>query len=330
MVAMIALLAPGAEAAATPVGLQTDPAIQEYSPAATATYEAWEQDSVASPNTWNVYAQPRAGGASWKVNARNTQGYVPSPVTGGNESIIYTQQTSRTSGLFIYNLAAKVRTALPAKVDSAAWNYSGVASTKYIAFMRLTSTTRELLLYNRSSGRTTQVATTKRSCSSCLQPTWVGATHLAYDTCSATNSACNSHVLTIGGAAVTVPRAPAPHSVYGAAVDEATGNVYFVSSTTWCGLFVSVERWNLAGGAPSDLYDLPEGFDIFSGISLAPDTSTPGNLDALYSQYDCIAENYDNYALESANTLLKLATRAPAAAPAAGPARRTRSPVPPS
>jgi len=313
-----AVLVPSAAAAVSSVGLQTNPAIQEYSPAATTTYQAWEQDSISHPSQWNVFAESRAGGSAWKVNATGTNAYVPSPVAGTAESIIY-QQVGRSSNLFFYNLATHTRTAAPAKVDSSAWEYYGVASTKYIAFMRLTSTARVLLLYHRGSGRLTQIASSKKSCSSCLAPTWVGQTHLAYDSCSSSTNACNAKVLTIRGATVTVPRAPAPHSNYGAAMDESTGDIYFVSTTSYCGLFVSLDRWNLHGGVSiadvSALYDLPEGFDIQGAVSLAADQTTSTDTDALYSQFDCLAQNYDNYELQSVNTLPPLATATATAAP---------------
>ncbi len=316
---LFAAFTPAAIAAGAPVPLQVSPTVDEYSPAATASFEAWEQNSVSSPEHWNVFAEPRAGGASWKVNALGTEGFRPSPVAG-TESIIY-QQAGRSSNLFLYNLSTRVRKALPAKVNSTAWEYRGVASAKYVAFMRLTSKARVLLLYNRSTGGLTQIASTKTSCTSCLDPTWVGMTHLAYETCSPTTYACNAKVLTIGGSTVTVPRNPAPYSNYGASVDEATGDVYFVSSTAYCGLFVSIDRWNLGGGAASSLYDLPEAFDVIGTVSLAPDTTTPTSIDALYSQFDCLAENYDNYELPSANTLA--AVNSSAVVPAATAAGRT-------
>jgi hypothetical protein len=189
--------------------------------------------------------------------------------------------------------------------------------------MRLTGTARNLLLYNRSSGRLTLIASVKPSCSDCLRPTWVGSTHLAYKSCSPVTFACNARVLTIGGGTVTVPRSPAPHSNYGASVDEATGDVYYVSSTSYCGLFVSIDRWNLAGGTASSLYDLPEAFDVIGTVSLAPDTTTSTDTDVLYSQFDCLADNYDNYELPSANTLAAVGSSTAArSATAAGRAPR--------
>jgi hypothetical protein len=100
---LFAALTPSAIAAAAPVPLQINPTVEEFSPAATASFEAWEQNSVGSPDHWNVFAEPRAGGASWKVNATGTLGYGPSPIAG-TESIIY-QQAGRSSNLFLYNLS---------------------------------------------------------------------------------------------------------------------------------------------------------------------------------------------------------------------------------
>ena len=292
-----------ASAAAVSVGLQTNPAIEEESPAATATYQAWEQNSVSSPGHWNVYAVPRAGGAVWKVNARRTAAYTPSPVTGGTETFIYQQARGNSSNLYLYNPTSRTRRLLPAKVDSTAWEYYGVASTKYVAFMRLTSRARTLLLYNRSSGRITQVASSRSRCGLCLEPNWVGTSHLAYTVYSPRTNTTNVRVLTIGGSTVTVPRQSGPSwDNYGASMAESTGDIYFAQSTIYCGLFVSIARWNLGGGIPTSVYDLPEGIDLNS-VSLAPDTATPGNLDALYSQYDCLAQNSDNYELQSVNTL---------------------------
>src|SRR5438445_173693 len=115
---LFAVFVPAAVASVTPVPLQTSPSVDEYSPAATASFEAWEQNSVRLPGHWNVFAEPRAGGAPWKVNSPLTSGYVPSPVAG-TEAIIY-QQVGRSSNLFFYNLSTRVRKALPATVDSTA------------------------------------------------------------------------------------------------------------------------------------------------------------------------------------------------------------------
>jgi hypothetical protein len=166
--------------------------------------------------------------------------------------------------------------------------------------MRLNSKSRVLLLYKRSSGSVTKIASVNKSCD-CLSPTFVGASHLVYDQCSPSTYACTTRVLTIGGSSVKVPRQPAPYSTYGSTYDESTGDVYFINTTTFCGLFASVDRWNVSGAAaPEVIVDFPEGTDGNSA-SLAPDP-TPGDTDLLYSQYDCIAGDSDIWQVASVNT----------------------------
>ena len=212
--ALLALLAGPAQAAVTPTAVVVDPSFAAYTPTATATDVAWEQNSAANPGSWNVRARSRSGGASWQVNSVGSAGYNPSAVVGGTDTIIYQQAGSRDSNLLFYNLVTKTRKKAPAKVDSPLWEYYPEASTKYIAFMRLNSTSRLLLLYNRSHDSITKIASVKKSCNFCLQPTFVGASHLVYNQCSASTYACTIRVLTIGGSSVNVPRQPAPHSTW--------------------------------------------------------------------------------------------------------------------
>jgi hypothetical protein len=301
--ALLALLAGPAQAATpTPTAVVVDPSFAAYTPTATATDVAWEQNSAANPGSWNVRARSRSGGASWQVNSVGSAGYNPSAVVGGTDTIIYQQAGSRDSNLLFYNLVTKTRKKAPAKVDSPLWEYYPEASTKYIAFMRLNSTSRLLLLYNRSHDSITKIASVKKSCNFCLQPTFVGASHLVYTQCSASTFACTIRVLTIGGSSINVPRQPAPHSTWGATYDESTGDVYYVNSTTWCGLFASVDRWNVSGASsPEVIVDFTEGIDGGS-TALAPDQAVPGDTDLLYSQYDCISGDSDIWQLASVNT----------------------------
>jgi hypothetical protein len=56
------------------------------------------------------------------------------------------------------------------------------------------------------------------------------------------------------------------------------------------------------------MYDLPEGIDGNS-LSLAPDATVPTDEDLLYSQYDCLTDNSDNYQMESVNQFARVAAR---------------------
>jgi len=294
-----AALASTAGAAVTPTPLQTRPDVDEFAPTALAAYEAWGQVSHATPNHEDVFGVARAGGSPFKINAAGTNGYGPSAVQG-TASVIY-QQVGRSSNLYYFNMTTHVRSPLVLQVNTPAWEYYGVGSRRYIAFMRLTATARTLVLYDKATRVGHKIATTTKSCNWCLRPNWVGESHLVYTQCSASTDTCQVRVLTLGGQTVTVPRGAVPYSNYSGSMDEETGDVYYISSTKWCGLFVSLNRWNVNGTAvPVSMYDLPEGIDG-NNLSLAPNATTPTDEDMLFSQYDCLTDNSDNFQIESVN-----------------------------
>ena len=301
LLASVSLAATAFPAAAvvTPTPVETDPSVDEYYPAASQGFLAWE--TYASGH-YNVYAQPRAGGAKVRVNASRTSGCCSNPVPG-TDSIIYQQFTRSNSDLYLYNMATKTRKKLPGKVNTKLWEYWGVASSKYVAFLRITSSARLLLLFNRSTGKVTQVASVGLKCSSCLRPDWVGDTHMIYQVCTK-SFLCKVRIWRKGASTLTIPTpGGSPYSQYGAAMDEATGDIYYIRSTYWCGLFVEIRRTNLADvSAFTTIYDFPEGIDG-NMLSLAPNTITPTDTDLLFSQYDCIADTSDIYQIESVNTL---------------------------
>lgn len=282
-------------AAAAPVPVVTGPA-DAFSPAPTIGYLAWQQNSVGNPGTYNIYAEPRAGGSAWKVNAAGTQGYGPSSIWG-TDAIVYQQTTRSTSDLFQYNLATTTRKKLPAKVNTAAWEWGPAASSAYVLFNRTTSNGRQLLLWNRKANTIRELGRTKANCRKCLYPEWVGATHAIWSVCSDT---CHLRIWDAGTNTVTaLPDDPAPYSQYGASMDEATGDVYYVGSNWWCGLFVELRVWNIATGE-AVVYELDEGVDGNS-VALAPNLTTPGDLDLFYSVFTCLPEDSDIYMIESVN-----------------------------
>jgi hypothetical protein len=303
IVSMVLTTAVPAYAAVVPLLVRDDPAKAEYGPAATATWVAWSDATVG-----RVYAQPRGvGPAPYRINPGGTYGYGSSPVTSSapSEQITYQQvnSTQTRSDLFLFDLVTKVRTKLPLKVDSTYWEFGGVASTKYIFFNRLRGSWNYMLLFNRQSHVLTTVARFTAKCPQCYTPTWVGAAHAVYDKCSARTGACDPRVMTIGGATVAVPIGPAPVSAYGGSLDEANLNLYFIKSSVYCGIFVSIERANIASlGTQTDLYDTPTGIDLES-TSLAPDIATPGDIDLLFTEFDCMGVDPGVYELNNVNTL---------------------------
>ena len=284
----------------TPVPVKNDPNVSEYYPAASGTHLAWEQFALGH---YNVYAQPRAGGAKVRVNASRRSGCCSS-ILPGADSIIYQQFSGSDSDLYLYDMGTEVRKILPAKVDTKAWEYWGVASSAYVAFMRITRLGRILFLYNRTSGRLTQIASSKVKCGSCFRPDWVGSTHLIYQQCSPKTFACKLWLWTKKGSTRLIPNPDgSPYSQYGGVMDEATGDIYYIRTTTWCGLFVEIRRTNTSDVSTfTTIYDFPEGIDG-NELSLAPDVLTPTDTDLLFSQYDCIKNDSDILEIDSVNAL---------------------------
>jgi hypothetical protein len=288
----------------TPTVLRDFANVDEFSPVATALHLAWNQNSAGSPNHYDVYAQPRDNSTGpWKVNGPGTSGWTPSAIAG-TETIIYQQSTSSVSDLYLYRFSTKIRSKLPSKVDSPAWEYNGVASASFIAFMRLTSTARQLLLYNRTSGKVTTIASIKKACGSCLYPDWVGATHMLYVQCSPKTFVCRSKLWSKGGTIQTIPNPGGARSTqYGPSMDEASGDVYYVHSTTFCGLFVEIRRTNISNlSAFVTIDDFDEGIDG-GRTSLAPDAAIPSDTDLLFDEWDCLQSDSGIYEIDSVNTL---------------------------
>ncbi len=289
-----------AEAVVVPTPVVEAAGYDAYDPAAPADVVAWVQNSASDPGHWDVRAKPRAGGSGWRVNATGTSGYGAAPIWGTN-SIVYQQTTSSQSDLYLYNLSTKHRTKLDAHVNTSNWEYYPAASSKYVFFDRLTSSARLTLLYNRNTHKTKQLGKEPVRCKTCLTPTWVGDSHAIWSSCK--GSLCRIKVYTVGSGVETLPDTASPYSQYGAAMDEATGDIYYVYSTSYCGLFVEIRRWNIDGlSAPETIYDFPEGIDGNS-VSLAPSQTTPGDVDLLYSDYDCLNEDADIFQIESVNLI---------------------------
>jgi hypothetical protein len=134
-------------------------------------------------------------------------------------------------------------------------------------------------------------------------PEWVGQQHAIYTVCPQKKYVCNEKVVTIGGGTVTVPGKQSPYERYGGAMDESTGDVYYISSNAYCGLFVEIDRWNISGAsAPTTIYAMDEGIDG-NNLTLAPDISTPGDIDLYFSDRDCLKADASIYMIPSVNTL---------------------------
>ena len=135
-----AALASTAAAAATPTPLQTRLDVDELAPTALQAYEAWSQSSNSTPNHSDVFGvgtrrrqpvQDQRCGDEWlRAERRARDGERDLPAGG-----------TTPSNLYYFNITTThVRSPLVLQVNTPAWEYYGVGSKRYVAFMRLTGT----------------------------------------------------------------------------------------------------------------------------------------------------------------------------------------------
>jgi hypothetical protein len=285
----------------------------ELFPGASTSYLAWTANSVAAPSHADVFVRPRGGGPKVRVNQPGTQGY-HSAMQLGSDRIAYQQFVGGgRSDIYLFDAATDQRRKLPPAVNTPVWEYWPEISSNTVLFLRVGALGRSLLAYDRSMKRTFQIAAAPLSCVSCLRGDWVGtANDAVYTRCSETTGACNVFYATWDPNSGVVnrvevpgpPSGPVGLSQFGGTLDEATGELYFVRSSTTCGRAAAVDRWNLSTPAtlPTRLYFLPRGVDL-NLVQLAPSATAPGDSDLLLSERTCVSGNADVYQIDSVNRI---------------------------
>src|SRR6476620_4230300 len=91
----------------------------EFDPAASATYVAW--NVYSSSKGYLVYAKPIAG-ARFRVNAAHTNAWVGGIDTDGS-TLIYQQWTRRRSDIYAYDLATRTRSKIAKPASTDRWEY---------------------------------------------------------------------------------------------------------------------------------------------------------------------------------------------------------------
>src|SRR5207244_11120692 len=112
---------------------------------------------------------------------------------------------------------------------------------------------RRLMLYDRQTHRLRTLDTSRTSCGFCLRPTWVGNDYAVYNVCSARRFSCEIAVWHNGSVGERV-RNTYPRTTYDGVLDESTLNLYYVKSTVYCGIFVSIQRKHLGFSPSSELF----------------------------------------------------------------------------
>jgi len=267
--------------------VKDDTTLQELGSAASDAYFAWNQNSAAKPNQFNVFAEPMpVGGPRFKVNAPKSQGYM-----GGIDgtTLVYAQRKSTGQNLWLFDLVAKTRTILPPKVNTTHHEWRPTISGDWIQFGRITPARSRVYLYN----RVTQALILLDEIN--LNPQ--GTAFLEPGQMSG-NWATWTRVGGHGGARVKVydianaSTATIPLSVgtvqFGAAATPSGAIYYGEEDTLQCGSNAELLKW-VPGSPPTSLVRLNRGVD-FALTYAAP---LVGSDDVYFAKGRCTSSNVD-------------------------------------
>ncbi|MGN6377947.1 MAG: hypothetical protein ACTHNU_03250 [Gaiellales bacterium] len=149
-VAVLAVTAPAAWGSFSGVPVKAQPRpVDEYTPAVSADYFAWSQNSSAHTGTYNEYEQAMSSGvptgAARRVNRLHTQAY-----GGGisNTRLAYQEIAGTASDIRFYNLALHQHSNPPPGVNTPYWEWDPQLTDTWLMFGRLIQGTTRVLLYN--------------------------------------------------------------------------------------------------------------------------------------------------------------------------------------
>ena len=240
----VALVSASGADAAQKIPVLTRKHVGEYQPARGNGHLAWEQNTKARPNHFNVYARVD-GGKPFRVNARGTQGAM-----GGIEGnlIVYQQFEGSRSDIKFFNLKTRKRHNPKVYVNTRKWEYWPSISGNWILFGRRNSraTRRTVVLFNRAtlSVRVIDRTTTAKSF---ISPGQVNGDYVVWHRC---RPVPNCDVYRYNISTRLTHRIPNPNNLsQHAASVTANGTIYFARGGKRCGHNVRLMRYPVGGPA---------------------------------------------------------------------------------
>jgi hypothetical protein len=270
----------------------------QFLPFANETHLIWTQNSEARPNHYNAFGGALDATGRFRLNDTGTNGFTGG-IDPGTNVAIYQQTNDGRSNLFLFDLDTRVRTKLPAPVNSPRWEWAPRISTSYILFQRDENGRTNLYLYDRTAETLDQIHSVDPD-RAFLYAGSVGESYASWTVCG---QGCNAFVYEIAGNDKTKLPVPVGKHQYAPTVDEATGEVYFVRSGNACGANVGIWRRPVDLSALAErIISLPDGID--TGWTLALDVDT-GNarLDAWFEYHRCRSRQGDLYEAQGLRAL---------------------------
>jgi len=234
----------------------------QWRPSANTTHLAFQSNSRARPNRWNVWAMDLVTEELEKVNAPGTNGYAGNLVPETN-SVIYQQVDGNSSDIYTYDIDTDTRTPV-AEVNTGKWEWAPRMSETFLVFvrnerhaghMKYVLRARELM-----TGTEQVLGRWRIDQAYSVEPGEVGDTYATWTVCYRTCEVFVRDLLERETARVPAPR---DRPQYGVALDESVNELYYIRSGFGCGLNVGI--WTVPiddpGATPEKLASLPSGVD---------------------------------------------------------------------
>ena len=256
--AAVALALAGAPSGAAP-GVD-EPVIAtkrgESQVAASESFIAWDANTRARPNHFDVFARRRGGGDRFKVNARGTEGLLG----GIDDGVLVYQQFrgspgSGRSDLKLFDLGERTRRSVPG-VNTGAWEYLPSKSGARVLFGRFGGGRNRVLLANLRKGRTRVLASAGSRAQ--FQP---GQVNGNFATWLEWRPGSRSRVHRLDIRTGDVRRVPNERWFDWAPSVTDDGTVYFGRTGRRCGSNARLMRW-VPGRGTHEVVDFPRRIDI--------------------------------------------------------------------
>jgi hypothetical protein len=287
-----------AQALITPVKVLVEPALQWF-PASDGTYLAYTTNTIEQPNTAYAKVTRLSTGATVRINAAGTEGFTGA-FDPASDKVIYQQANFKKglSDLYFWDLSSRSRSKVPG-VNSGLWEFGPRISSTFVTFFREFKSNgvwyTGVYLSRRSNGRLTRLAFQKSSKTSWTNGN-VGDRYATWSWCN--DETCYAFVYDAQTRELKKIPSKNGRPQYGPAVEERSGQVFFVRSGFGCGAEVFVYSAPAAhpGADPEKVVDLPDGIDIGT---LSPAANDSGAVDLVFDWIDCKERKRDIYALRS-------------------------------
>jgi hypothetical protein len=249
----------------------------EFQPARGPDHLAWEQNTKASPNHYDVFAQADGGGPI-RVNAGRSNAAM-----GGidDHTLVYQGYRKKKSDLFFYDLNTGQRSKLPKKVNSKQWEYWPSISEPWLLFGRwkMSKDARLLILLNLETGKR-RVLNKIRGRDAFIGPGQVNGDYAVWWRCP-TKGRCQVYRYQIStGTRVKIPN---PGSYQRAPSVNAEGTVFLARGGKGCGGQVRIVKIAL-DGTETILAQFPEGLDSRDTFAF---TDEGGITHVHYERFGC-------------------------------------------